>query len=346
VGVTGNPLGSYLGPEEVSYPYANYSDAVTPTANAAVAFVGQEGQPNALTNVGPNLQGSDIPWRTTFFAFDPDGLSQATNRRLMQRVTGWLSWLGGSTASVDKSLARDTDSLTYAVVLRNDGWQDMASAYFTATFPSDLVPIPDSVTGGASWDAGQSAFVWSGPLAQGKSRSFTYQANINSPLPMGHVVSHTVWMGYDSHAIKFDRIAATTVNLPVLSESTFSVTPDVGERGSPLTYTLQVRNTGVADGLVTATNPLPANLALGPNIRQTGSGVLQTDGRVIIWTVPVPVEGSATLTYTATVTGIPPGLMLRNDVTLDDGLGNTRLLEALAKIKGIPTFLPVIFKEE
>jgi hypothetical protein len=52
------------------------------------------------------------------------------------------------------------------------------------------------------------------------------------------------------------------------------------------------------------------------------------------------------LTYTATVTGIPPGLMLRNDVTLDDGLGNTRLLEALAKIKGIPTFLPVIFKEE
>jgi hypothetical protein len=346
VGVAGSPVGNYLGPEEVSYPYKNFSDAITPTASAAAAFVGQEGQPNAVTNTGPNLQGGAVPWRTAFFAFDPDGLSQATNRRLMQRVTGWLSWLGGSTVSVDKSLARDTDSLTYTVVLGNDGWQDMAFAYFTATFTNDLVPIPESITGGASWDAGQSAFVWSGPLAQGQNRIFTYQANITSPLPMGHVVSHTVWMGYDGHAIKFDRIAATTVNLPILSESTFGVTPDTGEIGSLLTYTLQVRNTGVADGLITAINPLPASLALGPNIRQTASGILQTDGRVIVWTVPVPVGDSAVLTYTATVTGIPPGFVLRNDVTLDDGLGNTRLLEALTKIKGVPTFLPAIFKGE
>ncbi len=346
VGVAESPVGSYLGPEEVSYPYKNFSDAITPAASAAVAFVGQEGQPNAVTNAGPDLQGRNIPWRTTFFAFDPDGLSQATNRRLIQRVTGWLSWLGGSTLSVDKSLARDTDSLNYTLVLKNDGWQDVASAYFTATFTSDLVPIPDSVTGGASWDAGQSAFVWSGPLAQGQNRIFTYQANINGPLPMGHVVSHTVWMGYDSHAIKFDRIAATSVNLPILSESTFNVTPDVGQRGSLLTYTLQVRNTGVADGLVTTTNLLPASLALTPNILKAGGGVLQTDGRVITWTVPVPVGDSAILTYTATVTDIPPGFVLRNHVLLDDGLSNIGSLEALARIKGMPTFLPVIFKEE
>jgi uncharacterized repeat protein (TIGR01451 family) len=346
VGVVGSPVGSYLGPEEVSYPYKNFSDAITPTASAAAAFVGQEGQPNAVTNTGPNRQGRAIPWRTSFFAFDPDGLSQATNRRLMQRVTGWLSWLGGSTVSVDKSLARDTDSLTYTVVLGNDGWQDMTSAYFTATFTSGLDPIPNSVTGDASWDADQSAFVWSGPLAQGQNRIFTYQANINSSLPVGHVVSHTVWMGYESHAIKFDRIAATAVNLPILSESTFSVTPDVGERGSLLTYTLQVRNTGIADGLVTATNPLPDSLALGPDIRQTGGSILQANRHLIVWTVPVPVGDTATLTYTATVTDIPPGFVLRNDVTLDDGLGNTHLLEALTKIKGVPTFLPVIFKEE
>lgn len=345
-GVVTSPVGSYLGPSEVVYPYKNFSDALTPTASASAAFVGQVGQPNAVTNVGPNPQQGGIPWRTAFFAFNPDGLSQANNLHLMRRVTGWLSWLGGSTVDVDKALARDTDTLTYTVVLRNDGWQDMASAYFTATFTNDLVPVPDSVTGGASWDPGQSAFVWSGPLAQGESRIFIYRTNINAPLPKGHVVSHTVWMGYDSHAIEFDRIAVTYSNLPVLSQSTFSVIPTVGERGTLLTYTLRVRNTGVADGLVTAVNPLPASLALVPDILQTSSGILQTDSRAITWTLPISIGDTAVLTYTAIITDIPSGFVLRNRAVLHDGLGNTYPLEARSTVKGIPSFFPVIVKEE
>jgi subtilisin family serine protease len=51
MGVADSPVGSYLGPYEVSYPYKNFSDALTPTASADVAFVGQAGQSNALINV-------------------------------------------------------------------------------------------------------------------------------------------------------------------------------------------------------------------------------------------------------------------------------------------------------
>jgi uncharacterized repeat protein (TIGR01451 family) len=339
MGLIESPVGSYSGPYDVAYPYENFSDALTPTASADIAFVGQEDQPNAVTNLG-----TDLPqWRTTFFAFNPDGLSGEALARLMQRVAGWLSWLGGSTVTADKAIARDTDVLTYTIVLRNDGWQDMASAAFTARFTSDLIPIPGSVSGGASWDAAQSAFVWSGPLAQRQSLSFTYQAAIAGPLPAGHVLSHTVWMGYDNHDIEFDRIAATPVNLPVLSQSSFGVQPIVGEIASPLTYTLQVRNTGVADGLVTATNPLPASLNLLPDSLQTSGGTIRLDDRVIVWDIPIAVGDTATLTYMAIVTGVPPGLVLRNRTTLDDGLGNTLLLDALARI-GNPIFLPTIFK--
>jgi hypothetical protein len=109
-----SPVGSYLGPYDVVYPYKNFSDALTPTASAAVAFVGQGGQPNAVTNVGPNLP----QWRTTFFAFNPDGLNGEALTRLMQRIAGWLSWLGGSTVTADKTVALDTDVLTYTVVMR------------------------------------------------------------------------------------------------------------------------------------------------------------------------------------------------------------------------------------
>jgi uncharacterized repeat protein (TIGR01451 family) len=339
MGLIESPVGSHLGPYDLSYPYKNFSDALTPTASADVAFVGQESQPDALTNVGHGLP----QWRTTFFAFNPDGLSDEALARLMQRVTGWLSWIGGSTVTADKAVALDTDVLTYTVVMRNDGWQDIVPATFTATFTSDLVPIPGSVKGGASWDPAQTGFAWSGPLSQGQSLTFTYQAAIAGPLPMGHLLSHTVRMGYENHHIEFDRIVATPLNVPVLSQSSFSVEPVVGEVASPLAYTLQVRNTGVVDGLVTATNPLPVNLALIPDSLQISGGATHLDGRVIVWEIPIAVGDSASLKYSAIVTDIPPGLVLRNRTTLDDGLGNTLLLDALARIDN-PTFLPMILK--
>jgi uncharacterized repeat protein (TIGR01451 family) len=342
VGVVGNPVGSYLGPANVAYPYKNYSDALSPTASAKVAFVGQADQPNALTNAGDNSQGG-APWRTTFFAFDPDGLDDATNARLMQRVAGWLSWLGSSTVSADRPLARDGDTLTYTVVLRNDGWQDMSSAYLTATFNADLEPITDSGVG-VSWDPGQSAFVWTGALAQGQSLTFTYRAAVVGPLPAGYVLSHTVWMGYDSHFIQFDRIATTDINAPLLSQSAFSVTPPVGERGGLLTYTLEISNTGVAGDVVTATNSLPGSLALVSGSLKASGGTPQTDGRVITWTGPVAVGEVATLSYTAVISQVPPGFVLRNRAVLDDGLGHMLPLDAWARVEGMGIFLPVILK--
>lgn len=344
VGLIGSPIGSSIGPYDLVYPYKNFSDALTPTGSADVAFVGQEGQPNAVTNGGLNPQGGNIPWRTTFFAFNPDGLSGEALAHLMRRVIGWLSWLGGSTVNADKAIALDTDVLTYTIVLQNDGWQDMASASFTATFTNDLTPIPGSVSGGASWNPGLSAFVWSGPLNTGQSLTFTYQAAIAGPLPMGHVVSHTVWMGYDNHKVEFDRTVATPVNLPILSQSSFSVNPVVAEVGNHLTYTLRVRNTGVVDGLVSVHNPLPAGISLVPGSLQASGGTTSLDdGRVIVWIIPVAVGNTATLSYTAIVTDVPPGLLLRNRATLDDGLGNVLLLDATARISN-PIFLPIVFK--
>jgi uncharacterized repeat protein (TIGR01451 family) len=342
-GVRDNPVGSFLGPYPLSYPYKNFSDALTPTASARIAFVGQEEQPSALTNVGSGPDVGGLPWRTTFFAFDPDGLSDAANVDLMRRVTGWLSWLGGSTIETDKSVARDTDTLNYTVVLHNDGWQDISSAYFTATFTSDLNPIPDSVSGGASWNPVQRAFTWSGPLTQRQSLTFTYRADIAGPLPAGHVISHTVWMGFDNHFIQFDRVAATAVNLPVLSQSTFNVTPSVGRKGTQLTYVLHVVNTGVADGMVTAINQVPTVLALVSNTLQVDSGTVDINDRDVTWGVPVAVGGTATLTYSAIITDIPSGSRLRNRVILDDGLGNTLPLDALVNVERF-LYLPLIRK--
>ena len=64
-----------------------------------------------------------------------------------------------------------------------------------------------------------------------------------------------MWIGYDSHAIKFDRVAFTPVNVPLLNQSTFSASTSVGKRSSLLTYTLRVRNIGVVESVVTGVRP-------------------------------------------------------------------------------------------
>jgi uncharacterized repeat protein (TIGR01451 family) len=132
--------------------------------------------------------------------------------------------------------------------------------------------------------------------------------------------------------------------LPVLSQSVFTVTPTIGERGGLLTYTLRVSNTGVADGVVTATNALPDSLALVTNTLQTSSGVTQNDGRAISWTVSVAVGDAATLTYTALITQVPPGFVVHNRAMLDDDLGHILPVEATATVKALPIYLPIILK--
>jgi uncharacterized repeat protein (TIGR01451 family) len=151
-------------------------------------------------------------------------------------------------------------------------------------------------------------------------------------------------MGYDSHFIQFDRIAATPINWPDLSQSTFSVTPTLGQKGDALTYTLQIRNTGFADGEVTMTNRLPDSLALSPNSLQPSIGVIQSNGQVITWNVSVAMGNTASLTYTAIITDIPPDFALRNRATLAEGLGSSLSLEAIAMVKGIPIYLPIVLK--
>lgn len=84
VGVSGNAIGSGLGPYTLSYVYTDYSDEVFPDERATIAFLNHRGQPGAITYDGSNF-------RTVFFAFPFETLPPEGAKAVMHRVLDWLT---------------------------------------------------------------------------------------------------------------------------------------------------------------------------------------------------------------------------------------------------------------
>lgn len=341
VGRRGNPVGTQLGPYSLTFPpgYDNFTDALTPTTAAQIASVGQAGQANSLTHrgIGPGGQA----WHTNFMTFGLEVLDPADRARLLQRSLGWLNWLGSSTVTPSVSTSLDGTDITYQAVLINDGWTDLASAVFTATFPAELTPgaaSPEMTSSGGN-------LVWNGPLPRNQPKVLTYTASLASSLPLGTTVRQVSWLAYPDHHILFDRVAEVRVNFPDLSHSTFSVSPTQKvEVGNVLNYTLVLTNDGLVDDpVVTATNVIPPALQLLA-IDPPSQGAIISSGKGFTWTTSLPKNQSATLTYRAVIS-YQTSSGIRNSVTIDDGLNDTLTLTNQATFKVLPIYLPVIHRK-
>ncbi len=340
-GQPGNLVGAGLGPYPLTFPpgYTNWTDALTPTSTAQVATRGQAGQPNSLTNngIGPGSQA----WHTHFLAFGPELLSSTDRARLMQRSLGWLSWLGRSTVTPDVSASLDGTAITFTARLVNDGWIDLPTTVFTATFPTQLTPASFS----AELTPLDGNLVWNGPLPRNQPKVLTYTAHLADSLPLGTIIRQTSWLAYPDHHLLFDRVAEMRVNFPDLSNSTLSITPlfDVN-KGDTLNYTLVLKNTGpVDDPIVTATTTLPHMLELA-GVDQPSQGTLVTGGKSFTWTTALASNAVATLTYRAVIS-YETSSAIQNTVYVNDGLNDPFTLTASTSFKVRPLYLPIIFKK-
>lgn len=342
--VSGEPnslVGPNLGPYNLTFPpgYQNYSDALSPTTSARAATRGQDDQINGLTNAGAGASGRQ--WHTNFFAWGPELLTADERARLMQRSVGWLSWLGSSTVTPNVSASLDGQIIEYTAIITNNGWADLSTTHFTATFPAELNP------GAASSELllSQGNFVWSGPIAKNERKIFTYTATISGSLPLGTTVSQTSWLGYPDHNILFDRVASVHVNFPDLTGSSFDVTPTQGvDAGDKLNYTLTLRNDGLVDApIVTATNTLPHMLEFDA-VGSPTQGNLIAAGRSLTWTTSLAKDEVATMTYSAVIS-YQSSLPIENIVRVDSGVGKPLVLKARTSFKAYPMYFPLILKQ-
>jgi len=243
--------------------------------------------------------------------------------------------LSTSTKTVEEAIAVPGDVLTYTIVLRNPsagsghGGGDAASFTTEASF-SDPIPahasyVPDSVTGGATYDAALNRIQWSGTIPANGERAFTFAVTTDPSLLMTPVKSTGLIVNVatisDGLHQPFTRTVTTTLKRPDLSASEKLVSAARADIGDILTYTLQVKNAGEGLARATLTDSVPAGTVYVPGSAWAGNGTVAYDevNDRIIWNGEVPPLGMSTIVFAVTVT---EERVVHNTVTIDDGLGS------------------------
>ncbi len=338
VGEPGSLVGDNLGPYDLVYPFANYSDVLTPTVWSDVAFRGDQGLAVGLAHDTPT-------YRTVFFAFPFEALDAAATDRVMERIIGWLSWLGTSALTTDRNVVSSGDTLTYTLSLNNDGWETV-TAYLSNTLPLETSYVTDTLSPPAIYDSVSRRVSWDGDLSPGEMVSISYQITVVDPLPSGTIITNVADIGYDEHRIAFDRSARTGVNMADMSGSSLEVDKGIARPGDPLSYTITMRNVGVAPApSARLVNPIPNHTTyISDSLSIKGGGTGTEEGGVITWAGPIDIGSPVTITYGVTVTASVAGFTITNWADVYDDHDNPTRLMASTLVPFYQYHFPLIFR--
>lgn len=341
IGVRDNSTTRLVPRYSLSYPYPNRSDALTPSQTNDTALEGSHDQSVALTHAGTSF-------RTSFFAFPFEAIDSSEGRRLvMRQISGWLSWLGGSTFTASDRRSPSGAAVTYTLTLTNDGWQPI-QALASNCLPPLLNLEPGSLSPPeAYYDPGSACITWDRSLSVGEQAHMSYRATVVDPLPPTPI-TNVVEIGYDEHHVRFDLAHILDVNAPDLSASHLAVDKPAVQPGEMLTYTVSLRNEGLSPAAsVVLTNPMPSYTTyLSGSLIHEGGGTATDEHGIIRWTGALDVGEIVTLTYQVELTTPQRGKMIRNVAYLVDSYAPMRRLEAQTMISPLSIWLPVIVNGE
>ncbi|CCH33272.1 GEVED domain-containing protein [Actinosynnema sp. NPDC047251] len=211
--------------------------------------------------------------------------------------------------AVDRASANPGDVVTYTVTVRNTG----KTALTGATFSDNLGGVLDDANwGSASATAGTATFtapnlVWTGDLAVGATATITYTVTVQNPVPgdfrLANVVTSST-AGSNCPAGSTDPVCRTSTAVSGLDIAKTVDKPSANP-GDVVTYTVTVRNTGqTPQNGATFTDDLAGVLDDATWIGASAStGTATFTAPNLVWTGNLAVGASATVTYTARVTG-------------------------------------------
>lgn len=341
-GVAEDPIGAGAGPWELTFPFPygpiGGPDGVKPTPGTAVIFRDQDRRGMALARRGEG-------YAMAFLAFPFEALPAEARPEGMERIVGWLSWLGSSTFAADRGAVSPADALTFTLRLHNDGPVSI-TASLSNTLPTALSFVPGSLTGPATYDPLLRRIGWEGLLAPAGYVTVIYQVTVAQGLPGGSIITNVANLRLEDHGIGFRRAAMVRVATPDLSPTTLETIPSPVRPGGEVSATLRLVNAGPGDALTaTAVISLPFEaIPLSDTLRWEGGGAAEVLTDAIRWAGPLGAGGGVTVSCRLATPRSPLHPPLYSVAFVEDGMGGIWERPAWVLLEPWRFYLPVAFR--
>ncbi len=194
--------------------------------------------------------------------------------------------------------------------------------------------LPDGVTflGATSpgvYHSGSNSVAWNvGVLNVGSYGTLTVSVAAPGSLPALSILTTTVSLSAlpqdpnpNDNTSQWFSVVGSNVNL--LNGTRKTMDRLSVHRGSVVTYTLVVSNTGRATAAASVADPIPAGVVYIPNssrVNATPIELFDPAQNRIAWNGAIPAGGAVTIGFRVAVTATP-GSRVTNQVTFDDGAG-------------------------
>ncbi|MFZ5807799.1 MAG: S8 family serine peptidase [Chloroflexota bacterium] len=339
-----------------SYPGVSPAGIENMDGSAGYVWSGTVADDSAWLYTPDTLSTHEIVYRVTVNNDVPDG-TEISNTALVNNGLGRVTEIGPadttisganfetSTKSVDKTTAAPLEELEYTIVLTNTGSVDAASAVMTDVLPVHTTFVAASA--GATYNAGQNAVTWQGPVTAGSHETITYTVTVDAGVPSGTVITNMAQVGdglgslWWTNEVETTILASGDLLFEKLADKTMVSKPDT------VTFTLHLVNAGDTATTVTVTDTLPAGLTLvGTPFVVNGPGLVNIVGNGIVWTGTLQagyLNTEVTIRYNArpadSVVACTP---VTNTAVYTDDQGNSGQAEATTNVCGYLLYFPYV----
>jgi uncharacterized repeat protein (TIGR01451 family) len=331
----GSRVGDQLSTMDLQYPFQNWSDAVRPTPAAQFAFWGQHGQPVALTLAKP-------PWKSAFYAFPLEALSQEDMAAATGQALHWLAPLGDSSLTVDQPVASRGEQLAYTLRIHNGGAARLEKASLSNPLPRGTSYVEGSLVGPAAHEPTTDRITWSGAMAPGETVTIGYRLKLNDSLAAGTVVRNVAHLN-DGSGLAIESVAMSRIDAPDLSGSVKVVSMQVARSNQVLTYTFTLKNNGLRTAQARLTDPIPLHTSYRSGSAAASSGIVTSSAEALSWEGSLHAGQVAAITAPVVISPPAASSYILNRASLVDGWGDLHTLETHTWVNA-HVFLPLLYK--
>lgn len=329
------------GPVPLAYgSYRNHSDGIIPANINQVTLWGDQGMAAGLANSGTTEHREE--WRLLFLSIPFEVMTTTAQAPAMAGIMGWLGDLGDSTFVTENRVVAPGTPQTYTLTLKNLLSAPTNQVMITNTLPLGLDILPETLAGGAVYNATTRQLTWQGTLTHGAIHIIRYQAIPTS----GQQLDNRVTIYYQRHGLAHNQTATVWVNTPDLSQSQLTAVSNTPSTHPLVTYTLRLQN----DGL-TVTNGISAVVRLPDTLTPIthtlhvpqGNGFL-ADQR-IHWQGDLIPGQALTISLQMTGTTATEAPILSATAVVQDGITHPQIFHHLLTLRPFTFHLPFIAKE-